>query len=178
MDNKIKPYIWATIIIGLIIVNGCERRAPPKVAEVVNLKRYMGTWYEIASIPNRFQRECSCTHLHYKMKRNYISVVNRCWRKNKWDEVKGKAFDVKGSNGTKLKLQLFWPFKGNHWILWIDKDYKNVLVGSPNYKNLWILSRDKKMTELNLQKIKKIAKEKGYDVEDIIKTQCNHHKKK
>ena len=178
MKFKAKVIGWMFLLICLIVINGCEKRPPPGVVSQVDLNRYMGVWYEIASIPSRFQKGCVCTRVEYLMKKNYISVINRCWRKRKWDVVKGKGFEVKGSNGSKLKVQLFWPFKGDYWILWLAKDYKTVLVGSPNYKHLWILSKEKHIDKKNYKKIEKIAKEKGYDVRQLVKTQCNHKKGK
>lgn len=176
MKNKLKPLLIAAFVLGLVIINGCEQRTPPKAVATVDLARYMGTWYEIAAFPNRFQKGCTCSHAHYEMKKDYVRVKNRCWRKKKWDEVKGKAYEVKGSDGAKLKVQFFWPFKGDYWILYLDKEYKHVLVGSPDYKYLWILSRTKHMPAETLAKIKKIAKTKGYDVNKLKVTECHHNR--
>jgi apolipoprotein D and lipocalin family protein len=174
MKNKIKPLILVSLLLSLMIVNGCERREPPKAVAKVDLTRYMGTWYEIASFPNRFQKGCTCSHAHYEKRKDYVRVINRCWRKKRWDTVKGKAYEVKGSEGAKLKVQFFWPFKGDYWVLWLDKDYQQVLVGSPDYKYLWILARNKHLDKKQLAKIKSIAKEKGYDVNKLVLTECHH----
>ncbi len=86
----------------------------------VDLERYMGRWYEIASFPNWFQNDCYCTMAEYELKGDHVSVRNSCRKgssQGKLDLATGKAYPVSGSNNSRLKVQFFWPFKGDYWIL-------------------------------------------------------------
>ena len=76
---------------------------------------------------------------------------------------------------AKLKVQFFWPFSGDYWIIDLEKDYKYVLVGDPSFKYLWILAREKKMDENTYQMLLKKAVENGFDIKPLIKTEqdCN-----
>jgi lipocalin len=76
---------------------------------------------------------------------------------------------------AKLKVQFFWPFSGDYWIMDLDKDYRYVLVGEPSFKYLWILAREKKMDEPTYQMLLKKAVDNGYDVKTIIRVEqdCN-----
>ena len=58
---------------------------------------------------------------------------------------------------AKLKVQFFWPFSGDYWIIYLEKDYKYVLVGNPSFDNMWILSREKKMDETTYNMLLKKA---------------------
>ena len=120
----------------------------PETAASVDLTKYAGTWYEIALIPNNFEKGCSCTTATYTVMNDYIKVENNCYKaaKRSYTVIKGKAWTVDNSN-SKLKVQFFWPFRGNYWILYIDKNYKYALVGVPSRKYLWILARDTKIPE-------------------------------
>ncbi len=141
----------------------------------VDLKRYAGKWYEIASYPQRFQKGCHCTTAEYTLsEKGYVIVENRCNRDSvngKQSYIKGKAFVVKNSGNAKLKVQFFWPFTGKYWIIDVADDYSYAIVSEPSKKYLWILSRDSKMDEtIYLQIISKL-KSKGFDVSKLEKTQ-------
>lgn len=143
----------------------------------VDIKKYAGTWYEIASFPQRFQENCTCTTAEYLLTdQDYLIVVNKCNKDSidgKLAMVKGKAFIEKNSGNAKLKIQFFWPFKGKYWIIDLADDYSYAVVGHPNRKYLWILSRTKTMDKNIYNKIIKECSSKGFDVSKIKITQQN-----
>jgi apolipoprotein D and lipocalin family protein len=135
----------------------------------------MGRWYEIASFPNWFQEDCHCTTAEYELKGEYVSVTNSCrkgYSQGRLDVTTGKAYPVLGSNNSRLKVQFFWPFKGDYWILSIDENYQYAMVGHPSKKYLWILSRTPEMSESVYQGLLEEAARKGYDVSRIGRTSC------
>jgi len=145
----------------------------------VDLDKYAGKWYEIASYPNSFQKGCHCSTAEYKYNpKGYIEVINTC-RKNSVNgeikSIKGKAFIVKDSNNAKLKVQFFWPFKGDYWIIGLADDYSYAIVGNPSRKYLWILSRTPVISDETYSQILEIIRSKGYDTDKIVKTaqKCN-----
>ena len=128
-------------------------------------------WYEIASIPQRFQKGCTSTTATYTLTdKDYVVVENSCNKDSvdgKESSVKGKAFVEANSGNAKLKVQFFWPFKGKYWIIDLADDYSYAVVGHPNRKYLWILSRAAKMDEKIYQQIIARIKEKGFDISKI-----------
>jgi apolipoprotein D and lipocalin family protein len=137
----------------------------------VDLKKYVGKWYEIASFPQRFQKGCNCTTAEYTLTdKGFVIVENRCNKDSingKQSYIKGKAFIVENSGNAKLKVQFFWPFKGKYWIIDLADDYSYAVVGHPNKKYLWILSRTPMMNEIIYQQIISRVKEKGFDISKI-----------
>jgi apolipoprotein D and lipocalin family protein len=141
----------------------------------VDLKKYSGKWYEIASFPQRFQRNCYGTTAEYTLsEKGYVIVENRC-RKESLDGrqsyIKGKAFIVKESGNAKLQIQFFWPFKGKYWIIDLADDYSYAVVSHPNRKYLWILSRSPQMDPLTYYQILERLKKKNLDVSKLNLTQ-------
>ena len=61
---------------------GDER--PVTTVSEVDLERYVGLWYEIAKIPNRFQKQCARgTTATYELREDgRLDVVNRCVEEN------------------------------------------------------------------------------------------------
>ena len=137
----------------------------------VDLKKYAGKWYEIASFPNRFQKGCNCTTAEYSLTdKGFVTVENRCNKDSingKQSYIKGKAFVVENSGNAKLMVQFFWPFKGKYWIIDLAEDYSFAVVGHPNRKYLWILSRTAKINEDVYNAILSRLKEKGFDLSKL-----------
>jgi len=140
----------------------------------VDLNKYAGKWYEIASFPQRFQKGCYCTTAEYTWsEKGYVIVENRCNKDSvtgKQSSIKGKAFIVKNSGNAKLKVQFFWPFTGKYWIIDLADDYTYAVVSHPNKKYLWILSRTSKMDETVYQQILSRLNEKGFDLSKLQQT--------
>jgi apolipoprotein D and lipocalin family protein len=148
---------------------------PLQTVASVELKRYTGKWYEIASFPQRFQKGCHCTTAEYTLSdKGYVIVENRCNRDSvngNESYIKGKAFVEKNSGNAKLKVQFFWPFKGKYWIIDLAPDYSYAVVSHPNRKYLWILSRTPKMSADVYRDILSRLKEKGFDLTKLKLTQ-------
>jgi apolipoprotein D and lipocalin family protein len=140
---------------------------PLRTVPIVHLDRYVGTWYEIASYPSRFQKGCHCTTATYTMSdKGYVVVENRCNRDSvngKASYIKGKAFVEEGSGNAKLNVQFFWPCKGQYWIIDLAQDYSYAVVGHPNRKYLWILSRTPRMANDVYDGILSRLEGNGYD---------------
>ena len=150
----------------------------PVPVNSVDLGRYAGLWYEIAKIPNRFQRKCaSGTTAQYTLRNDgRIDVINRCFKKNgKVIEAKGIARIVDPKTNAKLKvsfvrifgINLFW---GDYWIIGLEKEYRYALIGGPNHKYGWILSRQPKLSTEELDTIFAILSKQGYDPEKFEMT--------
>ncbi len=151
---------------------------PLQTVAYVDLEKYAGKWYEIASFPQRFQKGCHCTTAAYTMhNKGYVVVENRCNRDSvsgRASYIKGKAFVVKNSGNAKLSVQFFWPFRAKYWIIDLADDYRYAVVSHPNKKYLWILSRTSQMNITDYQKILSTLKEKGFDLSALKVTVQKH----
>ncbi|HEY9177715.1 MAG TPA: lipocalin family protein [Flavipsychrobacter sp.] len=137
----------------------------------VDVQRYMGKWYEIASFPQSFQKGCSCTVAEYELMDNgKVRVTNSCDAKGKRKVAKGKAWVTEKSTNAKLKVSFFWPFSGKYWIIDLADDYSYAVVGHPNRDYLWILSRTPQMDAQTYRQITERAKAKGFDITRLQKT--------
>jgi apolipoprotein D and lipocalin family protein len=160
------------IMMLIIFFSGCKiQHEPLSTVKEVNLERYAGLWYEIASFPQKFQKGCRCTTAEYMITdKNYIKVINKCQKPRKFAKIEGKAFVVKNSGNAKLKVQFFWPFKGDYWIIGLDTNYQWAVVGNESRKYLWILSRLTVMDEKTYNEILADISAKGFDTSRLQKT--------
>lgn len=158
-----------TITVGLLLtaIAGCASQSysPLPTVSTVDLNRYMGTWYEIALLPNRFQSMCvSDTQAQYRLDGELVRVKNRCRKQDGTiEEADGFAKAVEGSNNAKLRVSFFWPFYGDYWVLALDPDYHWVLIGEPRRKYGWVLARTPNLDDESLQLALDKAATLGFD---------------
>ena len=145
---------------------------PPATVASVDVQRYMGTWYQQALIPNRFQSMCaSDTSATYAIKGEGLSVLNQCRGSDgKMEVATGVAKIVEGSNNAKLRVSFFRPFYGDYWVLALDPNYQWVLVGDPTRQYGWVLSRNAKLDDATFTQIMARATAAGYDKALFVKS--------
>lgn len=142
-----------------------------EVVPHVELEKYLGKWYEIAHLPAKFQEGCNETTATYTLaKDGNISVLNQATKNGKMKQAKGKAKVVDKNSNAKLKVTFFWPFYGDYWIIKLGNNYDYSVVGTPNRKYLWILSRTPQMDDNLYSQIIEYVKSKGFDPNKLIKT--------
>jgi len=173
--RKLTQFILSIVLI--ISLAGCFEKgkySPLSTTNKVEINRYVGLWYEIARIDHSFQKGCVASTAEYSLRTDgYIRVINRC-RKNSLDgeitSIEGKAWVKDSDTNAWLKVQFFWPFRGDYVIIDLDKkEYSYAVVGHPSRDYLWILSRTPQMDDGTYEEImKKIAKQ-GYDLDRIKK---------
>ena len=151
-----------------------KKSEPLPVVPYVDLKRYTGTWYEIARYPHKFQEGCVESKATYSLRDDgKIAVLNECYDNTfsgKIRSAKAKAWVIDKKTNAKLKVSFFWPFSGDYWIIDLGKNYEYAVVGHPKRKYLWILSRTKTMEEKVYKAILSRLKDEQYDTSKLIKT--------
>ena len=169
------------LLVGGASSSGCatfgsgQSDLPPlETVEQVDLDRYLGTWYEIARIPQRFQRDCTATTATYSLEEDGdIRVLNRCRKGSPdgpLDEAEGRARVVDEVTNAKLEVSFFGPFWGDYWIVELGPNYEYAVVGHPSRDYLWILSRTPTMDPELYQGILSRLEGQGYDTERLVRT--------
>ncbi|KAI3694853.1 hypothetical protein L1987_77834 [Smallanthus sonchifolius] len=151
-----------------------------EVVKGIDLARYMGRWYEIASFPSRFQpKNGTNTRATYTLKDDgTVNVLNETWSDGKRGFIEGTAYKADpNSDEAKLKVRFYvppflpvFPVTGDYWVLYLDDDYQYALVGQPSRNYLWILCRQNHLDEETYNQLVEKAKEEGYDVTKLKKT--------
>jgi apolipoprotein D and lipocalin family protein len=156
-----------------------EKESNFDVVKELDINKYVGTWYEIARLPNSFEKGLECVTAIYSIRDDgKIEVENRghlIKDHSKIKKVKGVAWVPDKGAPAKLKVQFFWPFSGNYWVLHLDKDYNFALVGDPSRKYLWVLSKTSDLDGVVYNSLLEIAKNKGFDIQkiEIVAQTCN-----
>jgi apolipoprotein D and lipocalin family protein len=153
--------------------------ALPQTVATVDLNRYLGKWYEVARLPNRFQDLCKANvNATYSLNSDgSLKVENRCETDSgAQKEAIGQARVVDPSN-AKLEvrfapswiawLPMVW---GDYWVLHLEPDYSAAVVGSPDRKFLWVLSRSQILPKAKLDWLLSKASDQGFASSLVVPT--------
>lgn len=175
MSNRVATFL----LVGVTMWGGqpaqaADSQVPLEVVPSVDLTRYAGKWYEIARLPNRFQRGCAGnTTATYTLRRDgKLTVQNECRKADgRPTSARGTArvADSQGPN-AKLKVTFFWPFSGDYWIIGLDPEYRWAVVGEPGRNYLWILSREPQLDPALYERIVRRVQQQGFDTGRLLKT--------
>lgn len=143
----------------------------------LDVPRYMGTWFEIAKYPNRFQKKClSDTQAHYTLQASgTVQVINRCKTESgEIDEALGEARQTGAATSPRLQVRFApaWlsllPFVwGNYWVIDLDEGYQLVAVSEPQREYLWILSRQPTVSADAYAALLGRLKAQGFDLDRL-----------
>jgi apolipoprotein D and lipocalin family protein len=150
------------------------RLAPLEAVAHVDVATYLGTWHEIASFPQSFQRGCTATTATYTLRDDgELGVTNRCHLGSPDGKEKvalGRARVVDKTTNDKLEVSFFRPFWAPYWIIDLAQDYSYAVVGHPGRDYLWILSRTPTISDVTYQKILARLRGQGYDTSRLVRT--------
>ncbi|MDD2799691.1 MAG: lipocalin family protein [Bacteroidales bacterium] len=170
-----KKYIILTIPI-LLLLAACSSQnkiIDKTVVKELNVKRYLGKWYEIARYDHSFERGLVGVTATYSLREDgKIKVINSGYKgtlDGKRSEAIGKAKIPDPTVPSKLKVSFFWIFYADYFVLELDTDYQWAIIGSSSDNYLWILSRTPQIEDVLYDELLAKITKRGYDVTKLIK---------
>lgn len=135
----------------------------------LDIQRFMGRWYEIARYEHRFERGMTHVSATYTLSGNgKIEVLNEGLKEGKHKQIKGRAKQPNPQDPGKLKVSFFLWFYSDYYVLYIDPEYRYLLVGSSSDKYLWIMSREKSLAKETLDQLLDKLRVRGYDTDKLL----------
>ena len=170
MKRATLPVLLVTFFLGLIVVSCGPGTSPATPVSGFDSTRYLGTWYEIARLPHRFERGLTDVTARYsKNDDGTIKVVNRGWSasEDEWKESNGKARFTQTPDIGQLEVSFFGPFYGLYTVAELDPNYGWAMVVGPGTDYFWILSRTPELDESIVERLIARAGELGIDTSKI-----------
>ena len=175
---------WMVLLSSLSLGSSLAQ-APSPVGPVttiasLDVPRYMGTWYEIAKFPNRFQRKCVAhTRAQYLTQSDgTVQVLNSCATADgSVIDALGSAKQIGGPSSPKLQVRfapawLSWlPMVwGDYWVIDLDPDYQLAAVSDAQREYLWVLSRTSRVSPTAYNALLTRLRAQGFDVQRLETT--------
>ena len=137
-----------------------------------DIRRYLGTWYEIARLDHSFERGLSKVSAEYSLRDDGgIKVIESGFnaKNNKWKQATGKAYFIGDKDVGHLKVSFFGPFYGAYNIIALDREhYQYAMVCGPDTSYLWILSRTPQLDKEVVRHLTTKADSLGFDTGKLI----------
>jgi apolipoprotein D and lipocalin family protein len=172
-------YLTIAGLLGVLFAS-CSNQLPMKSIDTttvdnLDMDRYLGTWYEIARFPHSFEKGLVGVTATYSFRKDgKIRVVNQGYKgslEGKKSRAEGKAKIPDPEDPARLKVSFFLFFYGDYYVLELDPEYRWAMIGSSTPKYFWILSRTPQMDEEVYQSLLENARQRGYDLEQLIKVE-------
>ena len=170
----------SAVLLSALLLAFAAGAADVKPVDKLDLDRYLGTWSEIASIPQFFQRKCvrDTTATYSLAESARLRVENTCTRDDGGKErVEGRARLVDPESPAKLEVtfvELFGDYRfwigGGYWVIALDNDYQWAVVGHPSRRYGWVLARDRRLSPTALAEVIGRIKLQGYDACEFVVT--------
>jgi len=190
MNPRMKPFAGARLLAATaaLALSSLQALAAPEAAPplpvtalpTLNIPAYMGTWYQVAWFPNRFQKQCvSDTAATYRRlpAGEGVEVINRCRLEDgSLDSVTGLARPadsvIRGDQLEPARLEvsflprlLRWiPAWGDYWVMQRADDGRYVVIGEPSRQYLWVLSRTPRLAPADETAIRSQLVQQAYDL--------------
>jgi apolipoprotein D and lipocalin family protein len=181
---KLSHTLAASLVTLALTTPACAADAPgtpPPLQPLPSLDvaAYMGTWYQVAWFPNRFQKQCvSDTQAVYRQRDDgRIEVLNRCrLADGRMDDADGIARpagstlrDNRLSPATLevsfLPALLRWiPAWGSYWVVALADDGRYAVVSEPQRQYLWVLARAPRLSAEDEATIRSLLTRQGFEL--------------
>jgi apolipoprotein D and lipocalin family protein len=189
MNKRFTPALIKGTLLASVVLLGMKAWAASNEAHPrsdlatipsLDLPRYLGTWYEIAKFPNRFQRKCAGFTMatYTALPGGLVQVENRCRLDDgSTDVAVGIARQVGAAGSPRLKVRFapallsFLPMVwGDYWVIDLDRDYGLAAVSEPGREYLWILSRTPTVSKPAYDALVARLSGQGLDVRKLVRT--------
>ena len=167
-----KRFFICGIVSSIVaVLTGCETTSDIAAVQNFEPERYMGTWYEIARLPQYFERDLDEVKAQYTLNDDgTIKVVNSGVKDGEPTSVTGTAKlkhpDAKPQTGE-LRVSFFWPFYSDYRVIELAPDYSYALVTGGSRDYLWVLARKPTMDKAQLDGILSRAKALGFELDEL-----------
>lgn len=160
-------------LLTLIILSGCQTMKPIHTVKYVDLKRFMGDWYVIASIPTFIEKQAYNAIESYRLDDDGTVATTFRFNKSSHDgplkEYHPRGFVRDTQSNAVWGMQFIWPFKSEYRIIYLNEDYSTTVIGRSKRDYVWIMSREPALSKVEYSLILSLLEEQGYEIEKIQK---------
>ena len=168
-----KTVIITTIIFTFFLFFGCQTMKPIHTVEEVDIQRFMGDWYVIASIPTSFEKDAFNALENYRLDDDGTVATTFSFNKGSYDgpqkEFTARGFIRDTNSNAVWGMQFIWPFKAEYRIIFLNDDYSQTVIGRTKRDYVWIMARKPSIPDTDYERILKFLVDQGYNLEELRK---------
>jgi apolipoprotein D and lipocalin family protein len=163
----------SALILAALSLFGCSSPAPMPPVSHVDVNRFMGAWYVIASIPSRFEGDAYNAVETYELRADGKIQTTFRYRKGGFDgtvKTMHPVGTVQADSGNAIwGMQFIWPIQAEYVIAYLDPDYREVIIGRSKRDYVWIMARTPAMDAQDYEKMVAEVAALGYSTDKLRK---------
>ena len=146
---------------------------PIHTVDKVDLNRFMGDWYVIASIPTFMEKDAYNAMESYNLDDDGTVATTFRFNKGSLDgpvkEYNPRGFIRDETSNAVWDMQFIWPFKAEYRIIYLSEDYSQTVIGRTKRDYVWIMARKNSIPNIDYEKLLKFLLDQDYNINDIRK---------
>ena len=162
--NKIFP------MLSVLLLAACQTMPKPPLTVVpqVDLPRFMGDWYVIASIPTFMEKGAHNAVESYRLDTDGTIAVNFTFRKDSFDgkqkQHQPRGFVIDGTGNAVWGMRFIWPFKADYRITYVDASYTQTIISREARDYVWIMARTSTIAAAEYEHLVGLVAAQGYEI--------------
>ena len=155
-----------------VLLGGCQTARPPiETVDYVDLERFMGDWYVIASIPTFIEKGAHNAVESYRLTEEGTIETTFTFRQGGFDGERKRyrptGFVRDKESNAVWGMQFLWPIKADYRVIYLKEDYSQTVIGRNQRDYVWVMARTPSIPETDYARIKRLLAEQGYDVSQL-----------
>lgn len=172
MRRKTQPALSVAVgVAAALLVASQSLAAPPRpplaLAPSVDLPRYMGDWYVIASIPTRLEKGAHNAKETYRLEADGTVATTFSFRADSFEgrerSITSRGF-ILGANNAIWSQQIVWPIKNDYRVAYVSTDYRLTVIAREKRDHVWIMARTPTIAQSEYQRLVEFVGQQGYDI--------------
>jgi apolipoprotein D and lipocalin family protein len=155
----------------VLLLTGCASAPAVTVHPSVDLNRFMGDWYVIASIPTFIEKGAHNAVENYRLDDDGTIATTFAFNDGSFDgeqrRYTPRGFVREGSNNAVWGMRFIWPIKAEYVISWVSPDYAETIIGRSARDYVWIMARTPVIDETRYQALVERVRADGYDLSKL-----------
>jgi len=151
------------------LLGGCSaaKRAPIETVAHVDLDRFMGDWYVIASIPTWVEQGAHNGVESYRRNDDGTIATTFTFRQDAFDgpvkQYHPTGFVAADGSNAIWGMQFVWPIKAEYLIAYLDEDYTQTIIARNSRDYVWLMARTPTIDEADYERLVAQMAAWGYD---------------
>ena len=148
-----------------------NHQAPVSLADQVDVPRFMGDWYVIATIPTPFEKGAFNALERYRLTDEGFIDTTFTYNRDGFDgpekTMRAKGFVREEGNGAVWGMQFIWPLRADYRVMYVADDYSATVIGRNQRDYLWIMARTPALPQGQLDSLLAFCRSQGYDLSEL-----------
>ena len=155
------------------LLSACSSTPPFPIARSVDLERFMGDWYVIASIPTPLEKGAHNAVESYRLEPDGTIATTFTFREGAFDGpekvLRPRGFVRAHASNAVWGMQFVWPIKAEYLVAHVDPEYTETIIARSRRDYVWIMARSPVLPEAGYARLAAKVAELGYDPGELTR---------